>query len=181
MLNNLFLRLVPLVMVAASGAVLAQNGPMPIPSAAPVATQMAKPEADKPLKFRDPSTPLSIGEMSALQAEKLESDFYKKLGYTVTAPIAGPSAAEVNRQKVASKPLGNVSALAIYGPASALAADIIVNGQLVSVRGGETFAGGVTVTGVQPGGVQITIPSRKKRSTMLSYSLAVGGMLEFPL
>lgn len=59
---------------------------------------------DKGRKYRDPSTPLTIGEMAEMQKEKAIADFLKKAGYTtVKPPEPPPPPAPQEPQRVESK------------------------------------------------------------------------------
>lgn len=49
-----------------------------------------EPTDEKGRKYRDPSTPLTIGEMAEVQKEKAIADFLKKAGYTTVKPPEPP-------------------------------------------------------------------------------------------
>jgi hypothetical protein len=108
------------------------------------------------LKYRDSSKPLTVGEMSDMAALKAQTDFLQRQGYstqeppkTVNAPVERPSL--------------RIQSLAHWG-SSANQAEIMVNGRLMRVRGGEVLGGGVSVDSVTPQGVTLSIDASKGRN-----------------
>ena len=172
-------------------AVLAQ-APLPLPSPMMPTPSMPAPmgmpgmpgvSTEAPLKYRNSSGPLTIGEMSALQAKKLETDFLRKLGFTNTAPIAAPSmkvqpSAKQAAVPAAAPPKTAILALGIYGPDRALMTDLSIKGVVRSVRAGEQLPGGVTVVAVTPKTVELSVVSGRVAT---SHTLSVGRVLELAL
>lgn len=140
-------------------------------------------EAIAVLKYRNPAEPLSIGEMSLIQAKKLDEDFLKKMGYTseATAPTVSTPTNGTEFGQPQPKPMATVTALGIYGPSMALRADISINGEVRSVKGGESFPGGISIVSVSQRAVQVMVQGRKKGRATAIHSVAVGEALEFPL
>lgn len=114
-----------------------------------------------PLKFRDSVSPLTIGEMSDMEAKKAEVDFLAKHGYS-NVPAAKPqSTARV--AAVAARPILTLLPMSVWGKAPQLIAEVRVNGILMRLRGGETLIkGSVVVTSIVPAGIQIALTTSSK-------------------
>ena len=110
--------------------------------------------APNPLKYRDSSKPLTIGEMSDMAAQKSQSDFMQRQGYSTEEP---PKAVAPPKER----PSLRVQALAQWG-GSTNQAEILLNGRLMRVRGGETLGHGVSVESVNSSGVTLAIDMGKK-------------------
>lgn len=166
-----------------AAAAFSQTAPtVPVPAGAPVAAA-----GTVVLKYRDPLLPLSIGEMSDLQARKLDDDFLKKLGYTTEVPVAA-SAGKVGAATAGAmpKPMATVAALGIYGLVIAPRADVAINGAVYSVKGGESFPGGIVISSVTQSAVEVTVKVQSKKkgrasAKVATHTISVGDMLEFPL
>ncbi len=166
--------------VFAAASAMAQTsagGVPPLPGGdpalgAPGASFNAVPSAT--LKYRDPSQPLTVGEMSKLQAKKLEDDFLLKLGYTSVVP-----ARAATQREVVAKPSTQVVALGIYGPSNDLQADVSINGQVVQVKGGQRVSAAVTVDRVARDAVWLNIQRPKSDKAPQRHALAPGEALEF--
>lgn len=139
---------------------------------APGASFNAAPSAT--LKYRDPSQALTVGEMSKLQAKKLEDDFLLKLGYTSIVP-----ARAATQREIVAKPSTQVVTLGIYGPSNDLQADVSINGQVFQVRGGQRVSGAVTVDRVARDAVWLNIQRPKGDKAPQRHALAPGEALEF--
>lgn len=133
------------------------------------------------LKYRDPAVPLSIGEMSEMQAKKSEEDFLGKFGYTTILAAPVPTGANAGSQMHKSKPMMTLMAISIYGPSGSPSADIAINGVVSSVKGGEQFRGGVGIDSVTQHTVNLTVSSKNKGGTAKKYAIAVGDVFEMPL
>lgn len=120
-------------------------------SAAPVPADGAMAYAPQ-LKFRNPSKPLTLGEISDLQAQKANAELMKRFGFTDVEPIRPkPPAAAL------AKPVLAIKTLSVWGKPEGLSAEILVNGQLKRVAGREALAPGVTVARVQSRGVELEV------------------------
>ena len=120
-------------------------------SAAPVPSDGAVAYAPQ-LKFRNPSKPLTLGEISDLQAQKANAELMKRFGYTDVEPIRPkPPAAALE------KPVLAIKTLSVWGKPEGLSAEILVNGQFKRVAGREALAPGVTVARVQSRGVELEV------------------------
>lgn len=126
--------------------VLPQPSPI-VPAANMSAGVMAV--SPTPLKFRDSSKPLTIGEMSDLAAQKAQTEFLQRQGFSSEAP---PKPVTTLKEK----PTLNVQALALWG-GSTNQAEILINGRLMRVRGGESLAPGVSVDSVSSKGITLSI------------------------
>jgi len=173
-------------------ATLAQS--VPAPQVIPLAQRPGSPGADPgntfapPLKFRDPSKPLTLGEISDLQSQKASADLMRKFGYTEVEPIKPrPIAATMAR------PVLSVKTLSVWGPATSLQAEILVNGQLrrVSAREPLAIAPGAMVSRVHARGVDFDVsapvsaksPKRKGEPAAQTrhHTVLVGQTLEVAL
>lgn len=135
-----------------SGMAFAQV-PMPLPISSPQAGMQMSPYAA--LKFRDPSKAMTIGEISELQAKKVNSELYRKFGYSDVEPIKVKPKVEA---PVKLRPIVSVITLAVWGKPDALQAEAMVNGVLKKLKGGETLAPGVVLTKITPSGLQLEVP-----------------------
>ena len=173
-----------------ASATLAQS--VPAPQVIPLAQRPSSPGAEQgfapTLKFRDPSKPLTLGEISDLQSQKASADLMRKFGYTDAEPIKPrPIAATLAR------PVLSVKTLAVWGPATALQAEILVNGQLrrVSAREPLAIAPGAIVSRVHARGVEFDVsapvpaksPKRKGEPAAQTrhHTVLVGQTLEVAL
>jgi type IV pilus biogenesis protein PilP len=132
---------------------------LPAPPSAPAQTV----NGQEPLRYRSPDTPLTIGEISDMQAKKSNEEILKKMGFTSVEPPKPVKEAPV----VKEKPKLTVRTLAVWGKPQAAQAEVLVNGSLVKVSGGEALGPGITVKSVSPKAVVLsitkTIESKEKR------------------
>jgi hypothetical protein len=166
------------LLLACSGSLAGAQAPQPAPNALPQPAPIV-PAANMgvgmltvsptPLKFRDSSKPLTIGEMSDMAAHKAQTEFLQRQGFSSEEPpkpVAAPK----------QKPTLSVQALALWG-GSTNQAEILINGRLMRVKGGETLAPGVSVDSVTPAGVTLAIAeatnvkSRRKPTTQKETTL----------
>jgi type IV pilus biogenesis protein PilP len=127
----------------------AQSLPLPAPPSAPAQTV----NGQEPLRYRSPDTPLTIGEISDMQAKKSNEEILKKMGFTSVEPPKPVKEAPV----VKEKPKLTVRTLAVWGKPQAAQAEVLVNGSLVKVSGGEALGPGITVKSVSPKAVVLSI------------------------
>ena len=107
-----------------------------------------------PLKFRDPSKPLTIGEMSDMAAQKSQIEFLQRQGYSnqePPKPVAAPK----------ERPSLSITALALWG-GSTKQAEVLINGRLMRVKGGESLAPGVSIESVTSSGITLAIVDTAK-------------------
>jgi hypothetical protein len=134
-----------------SGFAFAQV-PMPLPISAP---QPGVAMHSDTLTFRDPSKPITIGEISELQAKKANAELYKKFGFTGSEPVKIKPKVEVVAKPV---PTISITTLSVWGKPDALQAEAMVDGVLRKLKGGETLAPGVVVTKIVSSGLQLDVP-----------------------
>lgn len=121
--------------------------PSPIGDLSPYGTSLTP-----ALKFRDPSKPLTIGEISDLQAQKANADLMRRFGYTDVEPLKPqPVVATL------AKPVLAVRTLAVFGKPESLTAEILVNGQFKRVAGRDAIAPGVKVARIQSRGIELDV------------------------
>jgi hypothetical protein len=110
-----------------------------------------------PLKYRDSSKPLTIGEMSDMAAQKAQMEFLQRQGYSSDEPpkpVAAPK----------ERPSLSIQALALWGGTTSQA-EVLINGRLMRVKGGETLAPGVSIESVTSSGITLTIVENSKVKT----------------
>lgn len=137
------------------------------------------------LKYRDPSNPITIGEVSDWQAAKAQAEYASKFGYTDQKP-AKPSSS-VNAP--APRPRLIVSVLATWSKANKAQAEAIVDGRFTTLTGGETLATGVRVEQVLPTMLVLSVappPSKNVKGQPQAtqskrYSLRAGSQSEIEL
>lgn len=137
------------------------------------------------LKYRDPSNPITIGEVSDLQAAKAQAEYASKFGYTDQKPEkTSPSFnAPLPRPRLI------VSVLATWSKANKAQAEAIVDGRFTTLTGGETLATGVKVEQVLPTMLvlSVTAPTSKNAKSHAPvkeskrYSLRAGSQSEIEL
>lgn len=155
------------------------------PSTPMVVGAPQKASVEPNLKYRDPSKPLTIGEMSDLQAADEVEKFMKRHGFTTRKPDAPKSTATTAAQKPVAPP-NQLRLLAVFGTASQLKAEVAVNGVVRAVER-PMQVGAINVAGIAPGAVQVLIPkknncARTKRpgcQTHASHTLRVGDIVEW--
>ena len=136
------------------------------------------------LTYKNFALPLTIGEMSSLQAKKLDEDFLRKLGYTSTpvAIAAPPPKLTASQRKAAtdatSKPRDVIVAVGIYGQADKPSADLVVNGLMISVKAGSSLPKGLAVQAITSKSIEILVPSKVKGGSPSVQSVSAGEMLE---
>lgn len=138
------------------------------------------------LVFKNFDLPLTIGEMSALQAKKLDEDFLRKLGYTSTPVIVEAPTPKVSlsQRRAASeavamaKPRDVISTVSIYGSAGKLSADIAFNGAIFSVKNGTNLPAGYFVQSINTRTVEIISLNKKKDDVQHVHPVAVGETIE---
>jgi hypothetical protein len=117
-----------------------------------------------PLKFRDRNKPLTLGEISDLQAQKANADLMRKFGFTDIEPIRPKPVVTT-----LARPVLTVSALSVFGKPGGLQAEILVNGVFKRVVGQETIGPGVMVAQVHDKGIDLSVQhvveSRQKKRT----------------
>lgn len=171
---------------AAAAQPLPTAGALPAGQPAPSATEGQGPSA---LKFRDPSAPLTIGEISDLQQQKEEADFLKAHGFTTQKPKATPPAqASAAQPSKPARPTLSVAAVAVFGDAQHLSAEAWVNGSLRKLQSGDTLGPGVVVERVVPGALHVLWNASGKerhgkaaKKPSVRHTIAVGQRVEVPL
>lgn len=154
-------------------------GLMPTPMSAPVAPMAVSSMSvsPTPLKYRDPSLPLTISEMSEMAREKQLGEFLSKHGYTTLEP---PRLARVDPSANARTTV-TLRTLGVWG-AEKPQAEIAVGGKVLVVSGGETLAPGVRVQSVTPGQVLVRVNrAGKRKSAFDDLRLIVGREVEVRL
>lgn len=137
------------------------------------------------LKYRDPSSPITIGEVSDLQAAKAQAEYASKFGYTDQKPEKkGPSFNEP-----LPRPRLIVSVLATWSKANKAQAEAIVDGRFTTLTGGEILATGVKVEQVLPTMLVLSVatPTSKNAKGQVQvkeskrFSLRAGSQSEIEL
>lgn len=105
-----------------------------------------------PLKFRDRNKPLTLGEISDLQAQKANADLMRKFGFTDIEPIRPKPVVTT-----LARPVLAVSTLSVFGKPDGLQAEILVNGIFKRVVGQETIGPGVIVARVHDKGIDLSV------------------------
>jgi hypothetical protein len=121
------------------------TGQVPQPQIIPAISTMPAITPAPALKYRDPANPITIGEVSDLQATKAQAEYASKFGYT-DQKMEKPSLAN----SPAPRPRLIVSVLATWSKANKAQAEAIVDGRFTTLTGGETLASGVKVEQVLP-------------------------------
>lgn len=157
----------PSIAPAVAGALPA---PMNLPSGGVMAVS---PSAQPELKYRDPSHPITVNEMSELAAKKHQEDFLQRQGYTTVAPapkqaISAPKADKGTR----------VSLLGLFGRPGSVQAEVSVDGRVMRVAPGVEVAPGVTVLGISTADVQFRLSSDKAKSARSIRTLRAGESFE---
>lgn len=161
------------------------TGQVPQPQIIPAISTMPSITPAPALKYRDPATPITIGEVSDLQAAKAQVEYASKFGYTdqkVEKPSGSVSAP-------APRPRLIVSVLATWSKANKAQAEVIVDGRFTTLAGGETLASGVKVEQVLPTMLvlSVTAPAHKNTKSNMQqkeskrYSLRAGSHSEIEL
>lgn len=158
------------------GASLAQQAGGAIPTGAPVAptaVQASGGPYGPYLKYRNSSTPLTIGEMSDMQQVKAQAEFLRGHGFTTdaqpkpvaTAPIV--VAQNIAQKKSAEKAASSITVytLAVWGKPSGLQAEAMVDGMLRTIKGGEDLGSGVIVQSVNSRGLTLAVKSKATKAT----------------
>lgn len=192
------------VLVVAAHLTRAQTAPVVVPPVGALSTlpqssvyppgpnALSDPSANPSpaLKFRDPSKALTLGEISDMQAQKVNSDILRKYGYTDIEPIRLKPVAVTQ-----VKPVTSITALAIWGKQENLRAEIMVNGVLHRVTGHEIVAPNLRVSRVRASGVELEYdrplgPQKTKQrkgsaptlgKETVTQRVSVGQSLEIPL
>jgi hypothetical protein len=171
----------PLVVLPHANA----QGTALIPSGAP-AQIAVDPNAPK-LVYRDPNTPLTVGDLATAQRVKLQEDFFKRAGYTASAPVKVKS----NQQGAASVPVpqkvDSLLVLGIYGPVASQRVDVSYNGVQHTLLP-KAKLGAVLVESIAPGQVIVSYSGKKVKASksskvkglQLRQTLKAGDMLEIP-
>ena len=151
------------------------SGPPSAPM--PMAAAAVSPAQINPLKYRDPSKPLTIGEMSEMARAKQLSEYLGRHGYTAAEP---PKPVKPN-PNIKERPSVTLRALAVWGSGKSQA-EISVAGRVMVVTGGETLAPGVRVQSVTPGQILLSVSRNEKRTTVTEdVRLGVGKEVEIRL
>lgn len=117
-------------------------------------------EAQKGLTYRDPSTVLSIGEISEIQAKKANAELYKKYGFTDVVIKKAPDPVALAADAPKPRPKLAVVTMAVWGKPGALQAEAVFNGVMKTVHGGETVAPGVVVAAVTNRGLELQVTAQ---------------------
>lgn len=135
--------------IAALPAKTADTPPIQQPQAAPARTgpsfvigpPVVQEKDEKGLIYRDPSQPLTIGEMAEMQKQKAIQEFLKKAGYTTEKPPA-PVKVEDDSKKVPEKveSLLTVRALFASEGGEPFAEISTIDGTLMKVRAGSLIS-----------------------------------------
>ena len=187
---HLTLAQAPQVVVPAVGALSALPQSSAIYPSGPNALSEGSINPSPALKFRDPSKALTLGEISDMQAQKVNSDILRKFGFTDIEPIR-PKPVAVTQVKTVT----SITTLAIWGKQENLRAEIMVNGVLHRVTGHEAVAPNLRVLRVRASGVELEYdrplaPQKTKSSRGTASALgketvtqrvSVGQSLEIPL
>jgi hypothetical protein len=132
----------------------------------------------KELVYRDPAMPLSIEDVSELQAKKANSEMYKKFGLTdvpppkpvVVAPV--PVVAPGTPVGADGKPLPvpvvvpklNVVTLGVWSRSGDWRAEALVDGGFRALRVGDLVSQGAVVKSISRQGIEVEVtPLPKKR------------------
>lgn len=155
---------------SAPAAIAKQQAAMPVvePAQAPIAVPAPKGEkveSTPTLKYRDPSKPLTIGEMSDIQAADETEKFLKKHGFTSKKPEVAKGGGTAKGDVKPAKPLPPLNTLklvGVYGVPGKLRADLLLNGTLFPIER-PTGVGKATVRGVDASGVDVLLPSSQSK------------------
>lgn len=171
-----------LIMSSLMGTVAqAQTSPVPVPTSIP-ASPAGGVTAESQLQYRDPSTPLTIGEMSSLQGKKLDDDFLRKLGFTTKQPVVLPSAKASSREPDSAarqRPKTSIKLLSTFGPTAELSAELMVNGTMRTVRPGDGLVGGILIADIKSDRLVLQSPKGKTGKLPKQSVLLVGEIIEF--
>jgi hypothetical protein len=147
-------------------------------------------EPPKALIYREPSKPITIGEMSEMQAAAMRTAFLERMGYTKTPPPPPPP-----RKVKAEKPvvLWTFRPTAIWGPNDLLSAEALVDGQLTLIRAGQSLFRSedtnIIVKAISPNSLVLSVTSQTSKkgtkgtkdttvSTERHHAIRVGQQLE---
>lgn len=139
------------------------------------------------LKYRDPAQPLTIGEMSDIQATEETEKFLKKHGFTASKPEEPKSSATgaVGQADVPEPPPNQVKLLAIFGQPSQLTAEVAIN-QVIYQVDRPTAIGQVQFAVLGKELVQIVLPTKSgckatktRPCATTAHRLAVGDIVEW--
>lgn len=139
------------------------------------------------LKYRDPAQPLTIGEMSDIQAAEETEKFLKKHGFTGAKPEdPNPSAnGAAGQADVPEPPPNQVKLLAIFGQPSQLTAEVAIN-QVVYQVDRPTAIGPVQFAALGKDVVQIVLPrkpgckpKKARPCATTAHRMAVGDIVEW--
>jgi type IV pilus biogenesis protein PilP len=135
--------------------------------------------------------PLTIGEISDMQAAKARAELLSKFGYTEHKPEVVKPVSNTQVAKTASpeKRRLQITALAVWGKGNAFQAETMVNGRVTTVKGGEFLAPGVKVEQVLAHTVVLSVQSpmtkdargRLQPAEVRQQSLSIGKPSEIEL
>jgi hypothetical protein len=156
-----------------------------IPSGAPA--QIAADANAPKLVYRDPNAPLTVGDLATAQRVKLQEDFFKRAGYTASAPVKVKSTQQGSTTLPVLKKVDSLVVLGIYGPVASQRVDVSYNGVQHTLLPNSKL-GSVLVESIAPGQVIVSYTdkkvkstkSSKVKSTQLRQTLKAGDMLEIP-
>ena len=123
-----------------------------------VAMPASVPSASSTLIYKATGSPLTVGELAALQRKKLEQDFYKKAGFSTEKPAPVPSkslaAVKALPKSPPTRAHHQLVVMGVYGPAGAERAEVRYDGT-THVLAGRARIGLITVEALAPGVVHI--------------------------
>ena len=112
--------------------------------------------------YRDPTVPLTIGEMAEIQRQKATEDFLKKAGFTTEKP-APKDEGKASQEALPEKVERRLATRAVYGRAGQrLSADLQVDDALIRVSEGSKIAGRFVVKAVEQSTVVFTTPKSQE-------------------
>ena len=150
--------------LSASHMAFAQATPGPLPQGQQGGTVALQPTGPS-LVYREPGLPLTIGEVSDMQAAKARAEFLSKFGYTEQKPSYPAAQPARTKAQAQPKPRLSVTALAVWGTGTGIQAEAMVNGQVTTVKGGEMLAPGVKVEQVLPHALVLSVESPASKNS----------------
>lgn len=125
-------------------------------------------ETSKALIYREASKPITIGEMSEMQAAAMRTAFLERMGYTKTPPPPPPPKVKAEKPIV----LWTFKPTAIWGPIDMLSAEALVDGQLTLIRAGQSLLRSentnIVVKAISPNSLVLSVTSQTTQATQAS-------------
>lgn len=141
-------------MMACAWAQKAPNAALPASAPTPAPTSAVS----NALTYRSAASPLTVGELAALQRKKLEQDFYKRAGFSTEKPIPTPLKSPTTPKLIpkAQPPRARhqLVVVGVYGPAGAERAEVRYDGA-THVLVGRSRVGLITLEALAPGMVHV--------------------------